>query len=147
MNKILYSLLLLLLCSACDLQKDSSDKELIATQTQSLDNALMQKDTLTLNALLHKELSLGHSNGWLETKPDLLTTLIDEGVLYTSIKTIGKPKIHYSSQKLRTTRRNIDVSGIVNETPFDVKLNVLEVWILENNQWQLLARQSVNRKE
>jgi hypothetical protein len=72
---------------------------------------------------------------------------VEEGVIYTSIETIGEPEIHYSSEKLKTTRRNIDVSGILSDTTFGVKLNVLEVWILENGTWQLLARQSVNRRE
>lgn len=88
---------------------------------------------------------MGHSNGWLETKPDLLHTLIDEGVIYTAIEMMGEPEVHSSSENLITTRRDINVSGVVNKTPFDVKLNVLEVWISENKEWQLLARQSVNR--
>jgi hypothetical protein len=150
MTKLSYLLLLLIICittAACEYQKQSFETEHISIQMKTLDKALMQKDTLTLSALLHDNLSMGHSNGWLETKPDLLKTLVEEGVRYTSIETIGEPKIKYSSENLLTTRRNIDVSGLLNQTKFEVKLNVLELWIFENDDWQLLARQSVNRRE
>jgi len=145
-SKLLFFFILLIAFS-CGIQKEKSQSREFKSIFQTLDNAFIAKDTSVLSNLLHQNLSLGHSNGWLETKPDLLKTLIDGGVIYTSIETIGEPKIHYSSEKLKTTRRNIDVSGIVNETPFDVKLNVLEVWTLENSNWKLLARQSVNRRE
>ncbi len=112
-----------------------------------LDKALMQKDTLTLRAVLHHDLTLGHSNGWIEGKEDLLKTLIVKGVEYHSIEITGEPEIRYNSDSLLTTRRNIDVRGIVNQTSFEVQLNVLEIWICEKGDWQLLARQSVNRRK
>ncbi len=145
-NKIIL-IFILLIVHSCSTNKKTNQSIVFNPFYLLLDNAFVAKDTAALNNLLHENLTLGHSNGWLETKTDLLITLVDEGVIYTSIKTIGEPEIHYSSKKLKTTRRNIDVSGIVNETPFDVKLNVLEVWILQNENWQLLARQSVNRRD
>lgn len=131
----------------CAQEKELIFSEEINLKMSQINKAFIEKDTTALAKLLHENLTLGHSNGWLETKPDLLKTLVEGGVIYTSIETIGEPEIHFTSEKLKITRRNIDVSGIVNDTPFDVKLNVLEVWILQNEQWQLLARQSVNRKE
>ncbi len=147
MNKILLLALLSLVTSGCEFQKGSLGANDIEVHMRSIDQALIQKDTLTLSKLLHDSLSLGHSNGWLETKPDLLHTLIDEGVIYTAIEMMGEPEVHSLSENLITTRRDINVSGVVNETPFDVRLNVLEVWINKNKEWQLLARQSVNRRE
>lgn len=111
-----------------------------------LDRSLVNKDTLQLNKLLHSDLSLGHSNGWMENKQGLLQTLMDEGVIYKSIQPTGILEITHRSEKLLTTRRDIDVEGIVNDNHFSVKLNVLEIWTCENGYWQLLARQSVNRK-
>ncbi|MEX0997701.1 MAG: nuclear transport factor 2 family protein [Flavobacteriaceae bacterium] len=128
-------------------EKDFFVSEEINLKMSQINEALMEKDTASLAILLHDNLTLGHSNGWLETKSGLLKTLVEEGVIYTFIETIDEPEIHFTSEKITTTRRTINVSGIVNDTPFDVKLNVLEVWILQNNHWQLLARQSVNKRE
>lgn len=123
-----------------------SDRETIHLKMHQIDEALIAKDTSALSKILQKNLTLGHSNGWIETKTDIPKTLIEEGVIYSSIELIGTPEIHYHSENLITSRRNINVNGIVNNVPFDVKLNVLEIWICEDGNWQLLARQSVNRK-
>lgn len=140
---------LFLTCSMalCAQQTTLSDYEKITIKMEQLNEAFISKDTSALALILHQNLSLGHSNGWLETKKDLLETLINQNVIYLSIKNVTPFTIHYQSKNLITTRRDIDVKGIYNSSEFDVKLNVLEVWIQENNNWQLLARQSVNRME
>jgi len=55
--------------------------------------------------------------------------------------------IQHQTKNLITSRRDIDVTGQLEGTAFNMKLNVLEVWIKEKGKWQLLARQSVKRKE
>jgi hypothetical protein len=39
---------------------------------QQLDKALLQKDENVLKSILHKDLSFGHSNGWIQTKNDIM---------------------------------------------------------------------------
>lgn len=147
MNNFTFCLLFIISLGLYSQEKEFSEWEEIKLKMTQINEAFIAKDTSALSKLLHRDLSLGHSNGWLETKPDLLQTLINQGVLYTHIEMKGEPEIHFTSENLITTRRNINVSGVVNNTPFDVKLNILEIWICEGNEWQLLARQSVNRKE
>lgn len=131
----------------CAQETELSEYEEISLKMSQIDQALIAKDTAALAKILHKDLSLGHSNGWIETKSDLLETLITESVTYLNIKNAKPFSVHHNLDNLITTRRKIDVTGLLNETPFEVKLNVLEVWIYEDEIWQLLARQSVNRKE
>jgi hypothetical protein len=131
----------------CAQETELSDYEEISLKMSQIDKALIEKDTAALAYILHKDLTLGHSNGWIETKNDLLETLITEGVTYLNINNAESFTIHHTSENLISTRRKIDVNGLLNATPFEVKLNVLEVWICENESWQLLARQSVNRKD
>ncbi|MEX2595495.1 MAG: nuclear transport factor 2 family protein [Salibacteraceae bacterium] len=147
LKKLLLFTLLALIAIACKQAPETDAKGTIVNHMRSMDTALMEQDTLRLATLLHDDLTLGHSNGWMETKPGLLETLVQGGVVYRSIRSEGSPAFHYQSDNLITTRRDLDVEGVVNETPFSVKLNVLEVWILEDSNWQLFARQSVNRKE
>lgn len=129
-------------------QKLENSKYAILTENcKILDKALIQKDTLTLNNLLHTNLSIGHSNGWLEKKSDLLQTLKTEKVIYLVIDPVGAARIQHQTKDLITSRRDIDVNGLFEGTVFNMKLNVLEVWIKERGKWQLLARQSVKRKE
>jgi len=118
-----------------------------ASVTYRLDEALIRKDTAMLSDLLHVNLTMGHSNGWLETKTDLLQTLASGELTYKTILKSSGVNIFHQSDSLAVTRRNIDVNGLLRENAFEVQLNVLEVWLFENNRWQLLSRQSVNRKD
>lgn len=147
MRKIIILSLLVFLTISCKQKQESFEKVVVENTMQTLDSALIQKDTLTLRKLLHDDLSLGHSNGWIENKTDLLQTLVNSGVIYHTIQISETPIIKYKSENILTTRRDIDVEGIVNNTPFSVQLNVLEVWIQNKDAVQLLARQSVNRKK
>lgn len=113
---------------------------------QEFDQALIKKDTAKLNQLTHPQLTMGHSNGWLQDKDDLLSSLTDGYVGYSVINQVEAPTIFLKTDSLLITRRNIDVQGIVNKYKFDVKLNVLENWIFIEDTWVLLSRQSVNRK-
>jgi len=115
--------------------------------TYELDEALIRKDTVSLANFIHNNLTMGHSNGWLETKTALIQTLASGNLTYNSIIKKSDLSIHHQTEKLLSTQRDIDVSGLLGETSFEVQLNVMEIWIFENNRWQLLARQSVNRKE
>lgn len=145
MKKILFIALFLAISLSCSVQKKQYQQNKIATLTHKIDRAFIEMDTLTLSGILHDSLTLGHSNNWVETKSSLLKTLMKQDVQYTSMKRIGKPKIHYTSKKIITSRRNLDVKGTYKKTRFDVKLNILEIWIFDEHRWQLLARQSVNR--
>lgn len=131
----------------CSQETLHSEYEEIRLKMSQIDKALVVQDTSTLAKILHKDLSLGHSNGWIETKRDLLETLITDAITYLKIENAEPFSVHHTSENLTTTRRKIDVTGTLNDTPFEVKLNVLEVWIYQEKNWQLLARQSVNRKD
>jgi len=127
-------------------RKPAAYEEIYLKMSQ-IDQAFIAKDTSALTKILHNDLTLGHSNGWIETKSELLETLMNEGVIYLKIVTAEPFSIHHTSDNLISTRRKIDVTGLLKTMPFEVKLNVLEVWIYKEENWQLLARQSVNRKE
>jgi hypothetical protein len=110
---------------------------------QELDDALLKKDISKLEILLHPDLSLGHSNGWVETKESLLKHLPTSAVQYIEFQYQNEPEIHYEKENLISLRRNLTAIGKLKEKPFEVDLKILEVWCKENGIWQLLSRQSV----
>jgi hypothetical protein len=145
---ILFLFVLLLIHFISWSQKvENKNYPILVENFRILDKAFIQKDTLILNLLLHTNLSFGHSNGWLEKKPDLIQTLKTEKVTYLVIAPAGAAGIEHQTKNFITLRRNIDVAGLFEGTTFYTRLNVLEVWIKEAGKWQLLARQSVKRKE
>lgn len=112
---------------------------------QGLDEAMLRIDTVALRQLLHEQLSVGHSNGLVENKDELLQHLRSGYLKYSSIAQEGKADIRFV-EHVATVRREIKVSGSLQGTAFDVTLQVLEVWLLANKRWQLLCRQSIRKK-
>jgi hypothetical protein len=117
----------------------------IAEACGKLDKGLTEGDTAILKTLLHPKLSLGHSNGLIETKEELLQHLYSGYLKYKEIVEESYTEIQLV-QDVATVRRNLKVSGALKDTSFDLRLKVLEVWIKRNGTWELLCRQSVKRQ-
>jgi hypothetical protein len=109
--------------------------------TELFNNALLKKDTNLIKQLVHKQISYGHSNGWLQTKQDLITDFATGKIEYTKIEEGEKS---FTKTKQAIAVRNISkVEGVVNGYVFSMSLQVLQVWKKVKKNWILLARQSV----
>jgi hypothetical protein len=106
-----------------------------------LDKALLNKDENTLQRLLHKDLSFGHSSGWTQTKSDVLADCKSGKLIYTKIEN-SSVVIVAQNKNWATVRTNTNAEGELDHKPFQLKLHVLQVWINTKQGWQLLARQS-----
>jgi hypothetical protein len=105
-----------------------------------LDKALIAKDTLVLKQLLNKDLTYGHSNGWVETKSDVINDLISGKLVYYSID--SKEVKWILSNNIATMRNTSFIKYENDGKPGELSLHVLQVWLKTNKGWQLLARQS-----
>ena len=119
------------------------DCQEILPKFASLEFNLIRKDTAALNNLLHEKLSFGHSNGWIETKESLLNSLPTSKVKYISFSPKADVEAEFIEDKIVVLRRKQTVIGEYEGEHFDVDLKILEIWIKENKEWYLLARQSV----
>lgn len=106
----------------------------------SLDKALINKDEKALTQLLAEDLSYGHSNGWVQTKADIINDLKSGKVIYNKIENTGVT-IATINESLATVRINTNVEGSISGNAFQLKLHVLQVWLRTRNGWRLLARQ------
>lgn len=108
---------------------------------QKLDKALLEKDSLALAAVLHKEVSYGHSNGWVQTKKEVWDDFVSGRLIYKKIAN-NSSAITAIDKKWATVRMNTAVEGKVNDKDFNMTLHVLQVWMKTKKGWQLFARQS-----
>ena len=108
---------------------------------RKLDRALIEKDSLVLAAILHKDVSYGHSNGWVQTKEDLWNDFVSGKLKYKKIEN-SSMTITAINNDWATVRTNTSAEGTVNDKGFNLTLHVLQVWMKTNNGWQLMARQS-----
>ncbi len=109
--------------------------------TTMLNEALLKKDAVVLNRLLEDKLSYGHSNGWIQSKEDVMADFVSGKIEYKKIE-VGEESLNINPNAV-TVRSITKVEGVVNGTAFSMSLQVLQVWKRIKKQWVLIARQSV----
>jgi len=108
---------------------------------QKLDKALLQKDENVLRSVLHKDLSFGHSNGWIQSRNDIMNDFKSGKLVYDKFGN-NSSAIVSISKKYATVKTNSNAEGKVNGTAFKLTLHVMQFWIKTKKGWQLIARQS-----
>ena len=108
---------------------------------QQLDKALLQKDETVLNSVLHKDLSYGHSNGWIQSKSDILNDFTSGKLTYSKIEN-NSSAIIVINKEYATVKTNTNAEGVVNGTAFKLTLHIMQFWIKTKKGWQLITRQS-----
>jgi hypothetical protein len=138
MKNIVVAFLILFIADSSLAQVDSVGlKEVM----QKLDNALLQKDEVVLRSVLHNEVSYGHSNGWIQSKDDILNDFKSGKLVYNKIENNSSPIVKIS-KRYATVKTNTNAEGVVNGTAFKLTLHVMQFWIKTKKGWQLIARQS-----
>jgi hypothetical protein len=133
--KIVVTILYLFVYSL-SLAQTSFLKEAVA----KLDKALITKDTAILKQLLHKDLSYGHSNAWVETKTDVIKDLISGKLAYSKIE--SKDFLWTASKDWATVRTTSAINYLLDGKEGTLQLHVMQCWLKTNKGWQLIARQS-----
>ena len=108
---------------------------------QQLDKALLQKNETVLKSVLHKDLSYGHSNGWIQSKSDILNDFASGKLTYSKIEN-NSSAIIVITKEYATVKTDTNAEGAVNGTAFNLKLHIMQFWIKTKKGWQLIARQS-----
>lgn len=134
--------MLFIYCSAPAQKTNDGVKDAV----YAYNKALIAKDTMALNKMLHASLSYGHSNGWIEDKAEQKANLFNGTIIYHKIE---QPELQVTlAGNIATVRGNgaFDVDYKENKhIVFD--LHVMQTWIWEKGRWQLLNRQSVSNKK
>ena len=141
MRKFSLSFLVLFIINSSFAQVDSFG---LKDAMQQLDKALLQKDEVVLKSVLHKDVSYGHSNGWIQSKDDILNDLKTGKLTYNNIEN-NSSAIVKISEKYATVKTNTNAEGAVNGTAFKLTLHVMQFWIKTKKGWQLIVRQSAKQ--
>jgi len=132
---------ILLLLIGCNLFAQKADNKSLDKSIADFDKALLSKDSASLNGLLSNDLFYGHSNGWVETKKELIADLFNGKLVY---KTITPKEEHRTIEgNTAAVRSYAEIDCVMDGKPLSFKLKVLQVWMWKNKHWELFARQSV----
>jgi len=141
MKKLLFGSLVLFLFNSSFAQVDSIG---LKNTMQQLDKALLQKDETVLKSVLHKDLSYGHSNGWIQSKSDILNDFTSGKLTYSKIEN-NSSVIIVITKEYATVKTNTNAEGAVNGTAFKLTLHIMQFWIKTKKGWQLITRQSAKQ--
>lgn len=137
--KYIFTILFLSL-SICVVAQTADEQKLLTT-VKEFHQALVNKNTLSINQQTDKALSYGHSNGWVETKTDMIKNLETNYISYQSFK---EDSIKVSSNgNIANVRFVAAIEASLKDSRITYNLKVLEVWVKKGKRWLLFARQSV----
>lgn len=132
--KRLLTVILFFVSIACHAQRN------VPGNVRDFDKALVERDTAFLKQVLHEQLSYGHSNGWVETKSELMRHLFDGKLTYQKVESTVLSMDQANDVTIVRTVSQIKYTLDGKEGA--LQLHVLQVWVLNKSGWQLLGRQS-----
>jgi hypothetical protein len=133
--------LLLLLMVGFGVAHGQTEEQKLASAIKDFHQALVNKNTASINQQTDKALSYGHSNGWVETKADMIKDLEAGLIVYHSYK---EDSLNITINETMANARFVaDVSATLRGNTTNFHLKVLEVWVKKGKRWILFARQAV----
>jgi hypothetical protein len=118
-----------------------TEESKLITAMKEFHQALVEKNTVSINQQTEKALSYGHSNGWVQTKTDLIKDFETGLISYQSYK---EDSVQVSlSDKVANIRFIADINATMRGNSNSNHLKVLEVWVKKGKRWLLFARQAV----
>ena len=118
-----------------------TDEEKLTVTLKEFHQALVAKNTVSINQQTDKALSYGHSNGWVESKNDIIKNLESGYLDYHSYKEDSMEVVVNGT--MAHARFVADINVTLNGNTGNYHLKVLEVWVKKGKRWILFARQAV----
>ena len=139
-SKLKKLLTILFLFISVNIHAQTDEEKLIAT-VKEFHLALVKNNTVSINQQTDKALSYGHSNGWVETKAEMIKNLETGYINYHSYKEDSIAIV--INNNMANVRFIADIDVTLKETRGNYHLKVLEVWVKKGKRWVLFARQAV----
>jgi len=118
-----------------------TDEEKLTVTMKEFHQALVNKNTVSINQQTDKALSYGHSNGWVQTKQDLIKDFESGLISYQSFR--EDSIAIFMNGNMANVRFVADISATLKGMKGNYHLKVLEVWVKKGKRWVLFARQAV----
>ncbi|BDC51993.1 hypothetical protein F183_A43080 [Bryobacterales bacterium F-183] len=131
-------LITLLLCGG--MLMAGAQEDMIKKQLDDFATAVIKKDKAALSKMLADDVVYSHSNGLHETKAQAIA----------AFEVAKYEKFDYKPQLIRIYGNTAVVKGDIDilnaaSSPTPTQLNVLQIWVKNGSQWQLVARQATRR--
>lgn len=118
-----------------------TDSEKLSATIKEFHQSLVSANIISINQQTDKVMTYGHSNGWIETKADMIKNLETGYMKYNSFK---EDSLNVQvNGNVANARFVADINATLNGKTASFHLKVLEVWVKKGKRWLLFARQAV----
>lgn len=135
-----HSSLIVCLLFTASLRASAQDTLTLRKATGLLDQALVRKDDELIRKLIRKSARYVHSNGWTETRSDMIRNLHDGTLSYTAIR---EEECHVSAEGGVGVVRSRGIYQVVmGQKSAAYHLKVVQIWKYKRGIWKLVGRTS-----
>ena len=141
MKKIFFAVFVLLTLKGTAQSGYSPEQMQVLMKMRDLKNSLIGKDSVTLSSLLADDVTYGHTNGIIQSKAQLIRSVMSGEQDYKTIEPSNMNTRVYNNTGVVTMNSKVIMN--YQDKPLELNMFVTLVWIKNNNDWKLVARQSV----
>jgi hypothetical protein len=103
--------------------------------------ALISDDYKTIKKLLSRDIQYTHSNGWIESREEVVKNLKTNYIIYHTIS-MDSIKTQFTADSVVVEFLS-KVTLTLKEKPISIGLHVLQHWNYKNGKYKMTARKSV----
>jgi hypothetical protein len=134
---------ILLVCISSTINAQSKSEKQLAASVEKLRLAMVSGNANDLESIVMDELTYGHSGGHVEGKKEFIEKLTSGKSDFVSI--ILSEQTIQIKKKTGIVRHNLTAETNDNNKPATVHLKILLIFVKDDGQWKLLARQAVKQ--
>lgn len=101
---------------------------------------LITKNYDSLNWLLDDQVKYIHSNGWIQTKREVIEDLKTNKLNYTAVSIEESDVVFYGTRMAIVTGKGTFIGLMPDKTEFKLNLLYSEVYVRYKKQWRLTSR-------
>lgn len=135
------SFLMLLLFCTVHLQAQHKDSVGLQNAVYRLNLALVMKNNKAIKKVVSQRIQYAHSNGWIETRKEMMKHLRDGTLSYKSIKLDKIETAIDGNMGLAKSKGRFVV--IMGSSVLEFQLKITQIWEWKRRKWVLMSRQSV----
>ena len=120
-----------------------TDEQKVLLRVKQLNDAIFaNKDSVALEGLMADNVTYGHSTGKIENRKEMIHGAISNPGTYSNF-VMDSATVFFENNTaiVRHVLRATAIDKAGKQTP--LHLNVLQLWVMQNKQWKLMARQAV----
>jgi len=142
--KCMKKIILFLLAFAAIKSFGQTDEQKVLDRVKQLNAAIfINRDSLALEALMADKVTYGHSSAKIENRSEMIAGAVHSPSTFKNFM-MDSATVFFEGKNIAVVRHvlratSVDMQG--KESP--LHLNVLQVWVMQKNQWKLMARQAV----